>query len=235
MRRPRSQRRLQQLPVARRRRQRTTTSRPRERDRENDRSTAPIPPMSSPTSTTRTSKTSRRSCSTGCRRVCVATSSSTVSEPASSPTFARSYRNVVPVLPRQVALPEWHERDGRIGADARREHQQNGQPDKEPEITGMIFEVTIDGHDLGYWSKVDGLSVKFEVAEYRAGDGSNRRWIEPAFTTYSNVKLGRGRRPQAHGADHGVVGQDAVQVQRRRPRRSRAGRSGTTSATSRSP
>jgi phage tail-like protein len=67
----------------------------------------------------------------------------------------------------------------------------NGQPDKEPEITGMIFEVTIDGHDLGYWSKVDGLSVKFEVAESRAGDGSNRRWIEPAFTTYANVKLGR--------------------------------------------
>ena len=113
MRRRRSQRRLQQLPVARRRRQRTTTSRPPERDRANDRSTAPIPPTSSPTSTTRTSRTSRRCCSIGCRRVCVATSSSTVSEPASSPTFARSYRNVVPVLPRQVALPEWHERDGR--------------------------------------------------------------------------------------------------------------------------
>jgi phage tail-like protein len=67
----------------------------------------------------------------------------------------------------------------------------NGQPDKEPEITGMIFEVTIDGHDLGFWSKIDGLSVKFELAEYRAGDGSNRRWIEPAYTTYANVKLGR--------------------------------------------
>jgi phage tail-like protein len=67
----------------------------------------------------------------------------------------------------------------------------NGQPEKEPEITGMIFEVTIDGHELGFWSKVDGLSVKFEVAEYRAGDGSNRRWIEPAYTAYANVKLGR--------------------------------------------
>ena len=29
------------------------------------------------------------------------------------------------------------------------------------------------------------------MAEYRAGDGSNRRWIEPAYTTYANVKLGR--------------------------------------------
>jgi len=67
----------------------------------------------------------------------------------------------------------------------------NSQPDKEPEITGLIFEVTIDGHDLGFWSKVDGLSVKFEIADYRAGDASNRRWIEPAYTTYSNVKLGR--------------------------------------------
>jgi phage tail-like protein len=67
----------------------------------------------------------------------------------------------------------------------------NSTPDKEPEITGMIFEVTIDGHELGFWSKVDGLAVKFEIAEYRAGDGSNRRWIEPAYTTYTNVKLGR--------------------------------------------
>jgi phage tail-like protein len=67
----------------------------------------------------------------------------------------------------------------------------NSSPDKEPEITGMIFEVTIDGHDFGFWSMADGLSVKFELAEYRAGDGSNHRWIEPTYTTYSNVKLGR--------------------------------------------
>src|SRR5215831_3892784 len=68
---------------------------------------------------------------------------------------------------------------------------ENGQPDTEPQITSMIFEVSIDGHDLGHWSKVDGLAVKFELAEYRAGDGDNYRWIEPAFTTYQNVKLGR--------------------------------------------
>jgi phage tail-like protein len=67
----------------------------------------------------------------------------------------------------------------------------NGTPDTEPQITGMTFEVTIDGHDLGFWSKVDGLAVKFEMAEYRAGDGNNYRWIEPAYTTYQNVKLGR--------------------------------------------
>jgi len=67
----------------------------------------------------------------------------------------------------------------------------NGQPEREPEINGMIFEVTIDGHDFGFWTAVAGLAVKFEIAEYRAGDGSNRRWIEPAYTTYTNVKLGR--------------------------------------------
>ena len=68
---------------------------------------------------------------------------------------------------------------------------ETGKPDKDPEVNGMIFEVTIDGHELGFWSNVGGLSVKFEIAEYRAGDGSNRRWIEPAYTTYSNVTLGR--------------------------------------------
>jgi phage tail-like protein len=67
----------------------------------------------------------------------------------------------------------------------------NGQPDTEPQISTMIFDVTIDGHDLGPWSTVDGLAVKFEVAEYRAGDGDNYRWIEPSYTTYQNVRLGR--------------------------------------------
>jgi phage tail-like protein len=67
----------------------------------------------------------------------------------------------------------------------------NGQPDQTPEVAGMIFDVAIDGHELGFWSKADGLSVKFELAEYRAGDGNNHRWIDAAFTTYSNVKLGR--------------------------------------------
>lgn len=67
----------------------------------------------------------------------------------------------------------------------------NGQPDREPQISGMMFEVTIDGHELGRWSKVEGLAVKFELAEYRAGDGDNYRWIEPSYTTYQNVRLGR--------------------------------------------
>jgi phage tail-like protein len=64
-------------------------------------------------------------------------------------------------------------------------------PDDNREIIGLRFEVQIDGQDLGFWTTVSGLSVKFQVAEYRAGDGNNMRWIEPSYTTYDNVKLGR--------------------------------------------
>jgi len=64
-------------------------------------------------------------------------------------------------------------------------------PDKNWEIAGLRFHVKIDPYDLGYWSKVDGLSVKFEIAEYRSGDTKNRRWIEPCHTTWGTVKLSR--------------------------------------------
>jgi phage tail-like protein len=64
-------------------------------------------------------------------------------------------------------------------------------PDQRREIGGMYFSVVVDGHELGDWFRVDGLSVKFELAEYRAGDARNHRWIEPAYTTYANVKLSR--------------------------------------------
>lgn len=67
----------------------------------------------------------------------------------------------------------------------------NDTPEQAPQINAMIFEVTIDGHDLGFWAKIDGLSVKFEIAEFRSGDGNNHRWFEPAFTSYTNVKLSR--------------------------------------------
>ena len=51
---------------------------------------------------------------------CAAISSSTASEPDSSPTFVRRLDRVLPVLPRQVALSEWHERVGRDGRDTER-------------------------------------------------------------------------------------------------------------------
>lgn len=64
-------------------------------------------------------------------------------------------------------------------------------PDARRDIGGMYFAVVVDGHELGDWFRIDGLSVKFELAEYRAGDAKNHRWIEPSHTTYANVKLSR--------------------------------------------
>jgi phage tail-like protein len=55
------------------------------------------------------------------------------------------------------------------------------------------FTVKIDNgqYDLGSWSQVDGLDVKWDMAEYRAGDAGNERWYFPANTHYSVVKLTR--------------------------------------------
>ncbi len=53
------------------------------------------------------------------------------------------------------------------------------------------FHVKIDSHDLGSWSKVEGLDVSWDMAEYRAGDGGNYRWYYPGNTKYSNIRLAR--------------------------------------------
>ncbi|GAB1644642.1 phage tail protein [Krasilnikovia sp. MM14-A1259] len=55
------------------------------------------------------------------------------------------------------------------------------------------FTVKIDNGqwDLGSWAQVDGLDVKWDIAEYRTGDGGNARWYFPANTHYSVVKLTR--------------------------------------------
>lgn len=55
------------------------------------------------------------------------------------------------------------------------------------------FSVTIDfsAYDLGSWAQADGLSVKWNVAEYRAGDAGNARWYFPGNTEYNSVKLTR--------------------------------------------
>ena len=55
------------------------------------------------------------------------------------------------------------------------------------------FSVTIDQkkYDLGSWAQADGLSVKWSIAEYRAGDAGNQRWYFPGTTEYTTVKLTR--------------------------------------------
>lgn len=55
------------------------------------------------------------------------------------------------------------------------------------------FSVTMDfaAYDLGSWSRAEGLSVTWHLAEYRAGDAGNARWYFPGSTEYSPVKLTR--------------------------------------------
>src|SRR5918912_591031 len=43
----------------------------------------------------------------------------------------------------------------------------------------LRFAVTIDGKDLGNWSKVEGLDVTWDIAEHRVGDGGNFRYYFP--------------------------------------------------------
>jgi phage tail-like protein len=63
------------------------------------------------------------------------------------------------------------------------------------EMLGLVnrFDVTVTGGpDLGSWSRVEGLDVTFDAAEYRAGDHGNHRWFYPGNTKYTNVKFSRG-------------------------------------------
>jgi phage tail-like protein len=62
-------------------------------------------------------------------------------------------------------------------------------------LLGMAnrFTVHIDNgsYNLGSWSQIDGLDVKWDVAEYRAGDAGNERWYFPANTHYSQIRMTR--------------------------------------------
>jgi phage tail-like protein len=56
----------------------------------------------------------------------------------------------------------------------------------------MRFLVKIDNFaDLDAWSKASGLEVSWDIAEYRAGDHDNERWIFPGFNKYKSVTLER--------------------------------------------
>jgi len=56
----------------------------------------------------------------------------------------------------------------------------------------LRFRVKIDGHgDLGNWSKCDGLSVEYEVFEYKEGGENAFVHHIPGRAKYQNVKLTR--------------------------------------------
>jgi phage tail-like protein len=67
------------------------------------------------------------------------------------------------------------------------------------ESLGLVnrFKVEIGGHELGNWSKCEGLDVAWETAEYRAGDSGNYRWYFPGFTKYSTIKVTRAASPES--------------------------------------
>lgn len=59
------------------------------------------------------------------------------------------------------------------------------------EIGQIRWSISIDGKPLGFWTKLEGLSMKSEIAEHRTGDAMNYRWMEPTFTSFTNIKLTR--------------------------------------------
>jgi phage tail-like protein len=66
---------------------------------------------------------------------------------------------------------------------------------EEPE-TGVRVKVTIDNakYDLGSFSMVRGIQVMWEIAEYRAGDGGNDRYICVGPSKYEPIHLERALR-----------------------------------------
>jgi phage tail-like protein len=68
-------------------------------------------------------------------------------------------------------------------------------PLNEQTLLGLAnrFTVKIDfaAYDLGSWAQAEGLDVKWDIAEYRAGDQGNTRWYFPGNTQYSTIKLTR--------------------------------------------
>ncbi len=56
---------------------------------------------------------------------------------------------------------------------------------------GLNFSVEIDGHDLGSWTKCDGLGVTYDIYEYK--EGGNNAYVHrlPGRAKYENIKLTR--------------------------------------------
>ncbi|MEU8934287.1 phage tail protein [Streptomyces sp. NPDC048409] len=56
------------------------------------------------------------------------------------------------------------------------------------------FRVAIDEstYDLGFWASASGLSVNWDICEYRSGDVWNQPTIYPGVPKYQRIKLTRG-------------------------------------------
>lgn len=62
-------------------------------------------------------------------------------------------------------------------------------------LTNRFLVTAMGGWELGYFSKVEGLKVTWEMPDYRAGDSGNQRLFAPAYTKYPDVKLTRAAHP----------------------------------------
>jgi phage tail-like protein len=56
---------------------------------------------------------------------------------------------------------------------------------------GLRFTVTIDGLELGNWSKCEGLTIEYEVHEYKEGGQNGFVHRLPGRAKYQNIKLTR--------------------------------------------
>jgi phage tail-like protein len=56
---------------------------------------------------------------------------------------------------------------------------------------GLRFQVEVDDHDLGTWSKCDGLGVEYEVQEYKEGGENGFVHRLRGRAKYQNIKLTR--------------------------------------------
>ena len=73
------------------------------------------------------------------------------------------------------------------------------EADAQRELSYRFIVVAEDrGHDLGTWSKVTGLDVTWDLAEYRSGGAANvSRWYFPANSKYGTVTLQRASSAEA--------------------------------------
>jgi phage tail-like protein len=70
------------------------------------------------------------------------------------------------------------------------------------------FVVSIDNavYDFGSWSRAAGLSVKWDVCEYRTGDQGNAVQVYPGQTRYERIKLSRAACPDSATVQQWLAG-----------------------------
>jgi phage tail-like protein len=56
---------------------------------------------------------------------------------------------------------------------------------------GLNFVVQIDGHDLGSWTKCEGLGVSYDVYEYKEGGNNSYVHRLPGRAKYDSIRLTR--------------------------------------------